>query len=143
MTIVRSNPPFPPLPIRAPTVVSERARLEAATARLEARRSRLLDAYADGIVSKAELAERVAPIDAELAGIVAALAVVPAAPDPDAYRDAGAVVAAMRAAVPRMDADVLAGALATLRVTFDLDDGGMVLRYGAPFDRMLGDARVP
>ena len=109
---------------QAPNVVSERHRLEAAKARLEARRSRLLDAYADGIISKSELAERVAPIDAELSGVVASLSDVPTAPDPDAYRDAGAVIAAMRAAIPRMDAEALAGVMATLRATFHLDEGG-------------------
>lgn len=122
----------------APDAAVHRERLEAQRDRL-GRKLRLIDdAYYDGLSEKADWARRREAATAELAAVDGQLAAVPAEPDPDAYRDAGAVVAAMRAAVEGADDEAIAGALVALGAALHLGGGELELRYSSPFDRIIG-----
>lgn len=122
----------------APNLVGERTRLTAAKTRLERKRSNVIDLAQDDFITKDEARRRLAPIDADLAGIAVRLADTPNPPSPDEFREAGVAITTMRSAIARGDEELIAEAMAALKATVHLEGGALRLRYGSPFGRMLG-----
>lgn len=116
-------------------IAQERQQLDARRQTIERRYERVRDAWADGSEPLAWLEQHRARRDADLAGIDAQIAALPALPDPEHYRRASAALAGIADLIDAADPEQLASIIAQLGTVIVAGDTVRIAYYPeyAPF----------